>query len=347
MRIALFLLLTVPFGITLSACYQASSIPPELPAPKLLSPNTVATVKPLQKLKVAFTNQPQGTLVHVAIAKGFFKAEGLDVEPLIFPFGKAALEAVLAHKADIATAAETPIMFNILNGEKIVVIANIVASNMNNGIVARRNVGINDGRDLRGKRVGVTIGTTSDFFLSSFLTAKGLTRSQIKEVPLKPDEMREALHTKKVDAVSTWNYTLSQISRELGPNGISFFDREIYTETFNLVSKKDFAENNPAVVASFLRALIKAEEQVVKMPDEAQAIMAADTKVSQALVREVWNGFQFHVGLDEILLITLEDETRWAIGNKRTTQTQMPKFLSYIYFDGLNTVRPSSVRIRK
>ncbi len=305
------------------------------------------SAKPLQKITVAYTYQPQGTLVHVAVAKGYFVEEGLDVQPLMRTFGKAALDTVIGNQADFATVAETPIMFNVLKGEKIFVLANIEASSMNNGVVARKTAGVSAPGDLKGKRIGFTPGTSGDFFLDSLLTANGLTRNEIQPIALNPEEMQEAIMAKKVDAVSIWNYPLTQINQQLGDDGAIFYDREIYTETFNIVARQEFVQKNPETVERFLSALIKAEEFVAKNPDEAQVIMSAATKIDQNLIRDVWNDFNYHVVLDQTLLLTLEDETRWAMKNKLTDQTAMPDYLSFIHLDSLKRVKPEALRMNR
>ncbi len=298
----------------------------------------------LQKITVAYTYQPQSTLAHVAVAKGYFAEEGLEVQSLMHTFGKASLQSLLDHKADFAAVAETPFMFNVLKGEKIYLIANIEASGKNNAIVARKDAGISVAGDLKGKRIGYTPGTTSDFFLDSMLTVIGLTRQSIQPVPLKPEEMHAAIVEKRVDAVCTWNYPLTQIKRQLGPNGVLFYDPIIYTETFNFAAQQDFVQKNPETVRRFLRALIKAENFVAQHPDEAQAIMSAATKTDLDLIREVWNAFNYRVVLDKKLLITLEDETRWAMKNKLTDQTVMPEYQNYIHLDSLRAVKPDAIR---
>jgi hypothetical protein len=53
------------------------------------------TPQALQKITVAYTFQPQSTLVHVAQAKGFFAGEGLEVQPLMHTYGKMALQSVI------------------------------------------------------------------------------------------------------------------------------------------------------------------------------------------------------------------------------------------------------------
>ncbi len=308
---------------------------------------SVEQAAPPQKITVAYTYQPQSTLVHIAVAKGYFAEEGLDVQPLMHTYGKAALQSVLEDKADFATVAETPVMFNVLKGEKIFVIANIEASAMNNAIVARKDAGINATGDLKGKRIGFTPGTTSEFFLDSLLTANGLTRKEIQPVALKPDEMQGAVMTKKVDAVSTWNYPLTLINRQLGADGTILYDREIYTEMFNIAARQEFVQKNPETVKRFLRALIKAENFVAKNPDEAQTIMSVATKIDKSLIQDVWNAFNYHVVLDQTLLITLEDETRWAMKNKLTDRTVMPDYLSFIHLDSLREIKPEAIKMNR
>jgi NitT/TauT family transport system substrate-binding protein len=301
------------------------------------------SAEPHQTITFAYTYQPQNVLAHVAAAKGYFKGEGLDVQPLMRAFGKEALQAVLENKADFATVAETPVMFSGLKGDKIVVIANIEASGKNNAVVARKSAGINVPGDLKGKRVGFTPGTTSDFFLDAFLTANGLTRQDIRPVALKPDEMQDAMTAKHVDVVCTWNYPLTIIAQKLGGDGIVFYDQQIYTEVFNIATQQDFVKAKPEAVKSFLRALLKAEAFVAKNPDEAQTIMAAASKVDKSLIRDVWNDFNYRVVLDQKLLLTLEDEARWAIKYKLTDKTTVPDYSSYIHSDSLRAVKPEAV----
>lgn len=152
---------------------------------------------------------------------------------------------------------------------------------------------------------------------------------------------------KKVDAISTWNYPLTLIKQRLGSNGTIFYDREIYTETFNIAVQQDFVRKNPQTAQRFLRALIKAEDFVAKNPEEAQSIMSAATKIDAGLIHEVWNAFNYHVVLDQTLLITLEDEARWAMKNKLTEQTVMPDFMSFIHLDSLKAIKPEAIKMNR
>lgn len=323
--------LTLTLVAALVGCQKPSSLP-------------VAQAEPLQKITVAVTIQPQGTFVHVAMAQGYFAEEGIDVRQRMQPYGKAALKLVLDNQADLATVSETPVMFSVLNGDKICMIASIEASSMNNGVVARKDAGIAEPGDLKGKRIGFTPGTGSDFFLDALLAANGLTRLQIQAVPLAPDEMAQAIRAGQVDALATWDFPLTQIKHQLGSGGLIFYDPQIYTQTFTLAAKQDFVRKNPEIVKRFLRALIKAESFVLKNPDQAQAILSAASHIDKALVSEVWHNFNFEIVLNQTLLITLEDATRWAMKNKLTTQTVMPDYASFIHSDSLQAIKPEAVK---
>lgn len=299
----------------------------------------------LKRVPVACTTQPQSTLVHVALARGFFAAEGLDVAPVILSHGRAALQEVLEGRCRFATVAETPIMFSALRGEDTRVIAQIEASAVNNAIVARRSAGIAVARDLKGKRVAYTQGTTSEFFLDTLLTVLGFTRRDVVPVPCRPDDMVAALEGRKVDAVCTWNYPLTLARRALGPDAVVIQDREVYTEFFTIAAPRSYLEQDPGAARAFLRALLRAEADVARDPEGAQAIVARATGTPPDLVREVWSAFRYRVVLEQGLLIALEDETRWAMKNGLVPRGPMPDYRRVLQGDILKAVAPSSTRL--
>jgi NitT/TauT family transport system substrate-binding protein len=301
---------------------------------------------PLQ-VRLAYTTQHDCGLVHLAQASGLFRQEGLSVQPLIRSFGKEALEMVLAGQADLATVAETPFMLAVLNGKKIAVAASIFSSDGNNAIAANRERGIAKISDLKGKRVGVTLGTTSEVFLDAFLSANGLVRGELTIVDLKPGEMTEALAAGRVDAVSAWKPTLTMIGRRLDEKVVAFFDKDIYTETFVLVAGQDYLGRNPEVVRRVLRALIKAEQMATEHPEQARTLIAPELQMDSHLLQQCWSASRYRVSLDQGLLIALEEETRWAIKARLVPGAQMPNYLDYISFDGLSAVRPEAVGIKR
>ena len=301
-------------------------------------------VGPPEKVTIAYSTSFSAVLVHIAFTKGYFGEEGLDATPQPHASGKEALQSVLEGKADLATVADTPIMFAIMNGKKISTLAVIQTTN-NEAIVARRDRGIAKPSDLKGKKIGLTLGTTGDFFADSFLLAHGIDRKQVKIIDLKPDEMAAALGVGKVDAVSAWNPTLIQLKKELGNQGIIFFGESLYTEIFCVVAGQEYVKNNPAAIKKVLRALLQAETFVQQQPEEARCLVAEFIKTDKVILDETWDDFTFRVALDQALLVDLEEQTRWAIKNRLTVRRDIPNYLDFIYVDGLQAVKPAAVRI--
>src|SRR5208283_4648206 len=131
---------------------------------------------PREKITIAYSTTPNAILVYIAFAKGYFLEEGLDAIPQVHPFGKIALNAVVEGKADLGTVADTPIVFTVMNGQKIAILATTQTSNRNEAIIARRDRGIAKPADLKGKKIGVPFGTHADFFTDIFLIAHGIDR---------------------------------------------------------------------------------------------------------------------------------------------------------------------------
>lgn len=300
---------------------------------------------PLEKVVIAYSTFPHAVLAQIALVQGYYLQEGLEPIPQFHAYGKKALDAVLDGKADFATVGETPTMFAIMKGGEISILATIQASGKNTAIFARKDKGILSPGDLKGRRIAVTPGTIGEFFMDTFLAVHGVSKKDLRVVNLDPKALQAALANGDVDAASTWDPFITQMQRNLGDKGITFYDADIYTQSFNVVATRDFVGRNPGTVQKMLRALIKAEDFVRQNPSEAQKVIADFNKIELTLVREIWPGNSFTVTLDQSLLLALEDESRWAINNGLVREANIPNYLDFIYLDGLASVKPKAIRI--
>lgn len=294
-------------------------------------------------LRLAYATLHDCALVQLAVTKGFFREEGLTVQVQRYGYGKAALQAVLDGKADMATVAETPVMFAVLGGERLSVVGSIFSANKNHGIVASRKSGIKAPGDMKGKRIGFTRGTTSHMFLSSFLIANRLTMDDVTPVNMEPDLLQESLLTGRVDAVSAWSPTSTIVAARLGRDGVFFSDPHIYTETFVLAGRTSFVDGNQEAMRRLLRAMLKAEEFAARRPEEAKGIIAAALDLPVPLLAKMWDEGVRKVALDHAMLLALEEETRWAAKHRLVRDVRMPNYLETFDSRPLLSVKPEAV----
>ncbi len=300
---------------------------------------------PVEKINFGVELSLLPAMVWIAERNGYFKEEGLDVNIKGFDSGRSALRAMLDEGAELnmVTVAQTPFVFNSFKRDDYAMISVMVFSNNDVKVVGRKDRGVEVPSDLRNKRVGVTKGSTGHYFISLFLSKHGLKLSDVDIFDFKATELPEALADRKVDAICTWEPNISKAKKLLGKNAREFFETDLFREDFYFVVKKDFIKNHPEALKRFLKAMEKAETFIDRNREEAITIVSKRLKIDKVLIASVWPDFSYHLVLDQSILVTLEDEARWAIENKFTDKTKVPNYLDFIYLDGLKAVKPEAV----
>ena len=285
--------------------------------------------------------------VWVAEKKGYFQEEGLDVSIQEFPSGKLSFQAMLEGKGpDISTVAPTPIVFSSFARQDFYIFATFVYADTDIKVIARSDRGIRIATDLRGKKVGTTAGTTGQFFLGAFLTAKKLSASEVEMVDIAPSELPTALQSGRVDAIVIWEPHAYKAQQLLGDKALRLDSSHVYRTTFNFTVMRDFARDNPRALRKFLRATDKATTFVRDHPEESQALVAERLNLDREVTAALWGDFVFGISLDQSLILTLEDEARWAIANGLAGENvAVPNYLDYIHVDALEDVKPEAVTV--
>jgi len=225
------------------------------------------------------------------------------------------------------------------------IVATISTVEKDPGVIGRKDKGILTPAHLNGKRIGVTLGTSGHFMLDALLLRHKLSTDDVMLHDLQPQELAEALLQGDVDAVATWEPYLGALRTQLGANGIIFYSEGIYELPFNIAGTRDYVVSHPEMIKKLVRALIRAERSCRDEPDAARQIIASAMNVSLEDLQEVWPTYRFNVTLDQSLLLTLEDETRWAIKNELTNRTNIPNYLDHVYLDALEAVMPTAVTV--
>ena len=123
-----------------------------------------------------------------------------------------------------------------------------------------------------------------------------------------------------------------------GQNG-----RSMYVPLFATIN---LAQNHPATVERFIQALVDAEEFATNNKTEALNLIARHFNYDDAYMRAIMPKFKFTVSFDQAMLISMEDQARWAMQNKLTDKTAIPKYRDYMYIDALKKIKPDAVLLR-
>jgi NitT/TauT family transport system substrate-binding protein len=324
------LLLLVAASALLSGC---SSGPPGGPAAAK------------RKIRIAAIPWPASASIYIAQEKGYFRDEGLEATVRDYPSGHMALADVLAGEADFAVAADTPIARAAVYGKPVVVVGTVCHIERPNLIVARKDRGISTAGDLRGKKIGMVAGSSSEFYLHIYLTTSYIHPDSVRVVDLAPERVVHALLNGEVDAVSTWAPHTTVLQDKLGSNGVALHDPGLYIMSWSIVSPKELALRDPEAIVRFLRAILRADRMIDERPGEALEITSKKCGMDVAAVEREWKNFEFRTQLDQTLILNLEDQARWMMGKKPDGDGKLPNILDYIYSKGLIAVNPEAVRI--
>jgi len=284
-------------------------------------------------------------LIYIALAKRLFEDEGLKITVQTHSTGKESLDAVLSGGADVATVAELPITLAILEGRPVAIVATLASGESDYGVVGRSDKGIAGPASLKGKRVAVTLGTSSDFFLDALLVRHRLSRADVRLINRKPDEMADTLEKGEADAASTWEPYLSSARKRLGSNSTVVGNEGIYESTFNLATTRDFVGQRSETVKKLLRALIRAEQLYIDDRPTAEKIVAEWLKSDAPEAAQFLSKHRLGLSLDQSLLVMMEDEARWAVRNKLVESKATPNFLNNIDIDALLAVEARAVTV--
>lgn len=211
-----------------------------------------------KNLRVVFTGLAWNSELpfRVALARGFFKAQGLEVQPIFVRGGPTALAALSSGEVDFAEiGGAQAIMRSRARGLDGVIIG-AISNATNYQIVGSKSTRTLE--DMKGKIVGVTgAGAFSDFAMRIFLRRKGIDPD--KDVTLRAiggSNLRAGALEKGIVAAAPFAPDDTVRLTRLGfPMLANLSDTLVIPQTI-LTSRVDFLEKNPETSKRFLKALI-------------------------------------------------------------------------------------------
>lgn len=303
--------------------------------------------KPVQpkSLSIAVSRTPLSAPVYIADEKGFFDEAGIKVVLDEVVGGNRSFQAVKEGRSDLGTSSCSVMMFAGMRGDDYVNLGAFVQSDNDLKLVSRSDARINRMEDLADKKIGVAKSTASEYFLSILLAIANVEPQSVKMIELKPEEMPAALADGRVDAISVWEPYGFYAVQDMGQKAHVLETKNLYTLSFNLTTKKDYADKHQTELKQVLMALNKATEFIAESPDEARMIIRNRLSQPQDFIDWIWPDYLFKLALSHSMILSLENQARWAIDNNLTDQQTIPIFDDNIDKRSLMAVVPESVSL--
>ena len=246
----------------------------------------------------------------LAVEKGYYKAEGLDVTVDVGQGSAGALTRVATGAYELGFAdINAAIEYNFANPDKAIKAVFMAYDAPPFGVYALKKSGITKPKDLEGKKLGAPAFDASYKLFPAFAKATGIDESKVTKINMQPQLREQSLVNGTVDFISG-HYFSSVI--DLGALGVpvddivamrfSDFGMDFYGNA--IIASPDMLKK-PEIVKGFIRATLKAWKDVIANP--AVGVQAAKTR--DALVDEKVELVRLNMSLKDNVL------TPWVKAN--------------------------------
>ena len=235
-----------------------------------------------------FINPDHGPLV-VALEKGFFAEAGLEVELIEPADPNDPPKMVAAGKAPLAVSYQPQLHMQAAAGLPLTRIGTLVATPLNTLLVLDDSP-VRTIADLKGRKVGFSVGGFEDAALKAMLAPAGLGLDDITLVNVN-FSLSPSLLAGQVDAVigAFRNFELNQLAIE-GHKGRAFYVEEHGVPPYDeLIIVANSARLDDPRLKPFLRGLERGVQFLVNHPEEAWRLFAGHKKgLDDELNRRAW-----------------------------------------------------------
>ena len=314
--------------------------------------NTTDDERELIPVKVGITSYIGEAATFVAVEKGFFRENGLDVTLQVNNAGSESIRQLYAGDVDIAHIAETPILYSKLQsgyytGErkgKLQIVANLTLANRTQKGIGRRDAGIQEPGDIRGKRVALARGTQLEYLLDSFLLENQISISEIDTMHMHVMDQAEAIKEGEIDVAFVWEPYATQILFNLDDNAVVLPTKLTYSTLWLINVLDSFSNENPEIIKAYLKSILQAQQYIRENPAWAIELLAEKTSTEYDVVHTVINQIDYELNLSELMLNLLKEQQRWMLESGIADQGEIDIF-DLINFEYMEEIYPKGISL--
>lgn len=333
----LTLLTTAAFISLMTGCGAASGSTSE-------SSDTQAQTSE-EQITVRIADVPGFFPLAIADAKGYLEEElaPLNATAEVISYeggGPAITESFTAGELDIALIGDLPTDTAIANGTEISIIAYSQNKEKATAFTVKEGSGIEKIEDLKGKKIGVSIGQLSHGELLKNLENHGLSADDVEIVNLSNNDILTAIETGDIDAGASYIDRVEN-ANENGSHLVSIGDGQgLGFANIVVAARNDFTKEYPEITAAVLRAFDKANQFKADEAnkDEVISIVSQASNFSENIIELTYPAFDCYLTIGENELNKFQTVLDFAydqelISDPLTTDTTVD--MTYLELAGL------------
>jgi NitT/TauT family transport system substrate-binding protein len=238
-----------------------------------------------EKLTVRFTWKLKGEYapLFVALDKGYYKAEGLDVDLAQGSGAQTVLKLLAAGNEKFGYGPAVSAAQAISRGLPVKVVA-LYQTKAPMGVISFPDVPLKTPKDLEGKRLAISVGETFGDMLAPFCRINNVDIGKIQKIQMDASARTAQFLTHKIDIMSVYlSNELPQLEKRANVkfNVLKVSDFGLNLLGASVIVGNAFAEQNSDVVKKLLRATNKGYQDAMAHPEDAAKIMAKYMKVPE------------------------------------------------------------------
>lgn len=293
------------------------------------------TPKEKTKVSLGMLRLTSSAPLFIAMDKGFFAEEGIEIEPQWFDSAHPIAVSTASSKVDVGATGITASLYNMAaNGQKLGIVADKGREQKGYSSSAllvttdNYNAGVKSLKDLKGKRIGITQkGSTFHYMLGRMLETQGMSLNDVEIVPLsKLSAVMAALESKQIDGCILNEPNITKVQKAGYGKLVVQVGDVIPYQTSAIFYSPDFMKNKDAAVR-FMRAYNKAcnyyyeaavEKKDAKKLEEVVNIVA---KYVKAPAEDIKAGLPYIDKDGKLLVSDIATQIKWYTDNKMISGT--------------------------
>lgn len=320
----------------------------------LLTAPTAAADLELKSLDVYTSKDPQlAVQIELAIEKGYFQEEGLDVAVKYLSGGGEIPPAMAGGSIKVAMAAHNNALNLIARDFPVKVIGTINDISGAMGIAVRNALNVRSPKDLEGRKVGTFVyGGTMDF-LAKMSARHGLDRNKIQVINLQPPDLAPTFARGDIDAALIWEPHLTRTARQGGTVVLTGAQANFpeKKETYRLwglpivvFTPQEFIDKNPNTLVALLKGLARGNDFVHSSRAEAIKILTRKLSIPVDELAEMMGRNKYTMLIDQAFVNEMD-----ALADSLVAVKQIPKApraATYTVPDLMRKARPDWVTVK-